>query len=69
MTMTKKNECKECIKLRSLITSMLDKIGDIDAASGEAVYDLCQEVRKKIANGKANRNRQDGTRNPKNSKR
>ena len=47
------SDCKGCAKLRSIISWMIERIREVDATSGEACYDMCQEVQRRIGNVKA----------------
>lgn len=47
------SDCKSCDKLRSIISWMIERIREVDAVSGEACYDMCQEVQRRIGNVKA----------------
>jgi len=48
-----RNECKGCARLSSIISHIIEKIREIDATSGEACYDLCQLVQRRMGDVKA----------------
>jgi hypothetical protein len=49
-------ECTSCQKLKSIVLWLIEKIRDVDAVSGEACYDMCQEAQRRLGNGsKTNR--------------
>lgn len=65
--------CPGCEKLRGILLSSLEKIRDIDAVSGEAIYDLCQDIQRRMKDGGPtnrvrNNSRQKGSNNPKNER-
>ena len=49
-------ECTSCQKLKSIVLWLIEKIRDVDAVSGEACYDMCQEAQRRLGSGsKTNR--------------
>lgn len=65
--------CPECEKLKGILLSSLERIRDIDAVCGESIYDLCQDIQRRMKDGSpANRvrgsSRQKRTDSPKNER-
>lgn len=43
-------ECASCQRLKSIVLWLIEKIRDVDAVSGEACYDMCQEAQRRLGN-------------------
>lgn len=63
---TQKNSCVKCAKLKELVLWLIDKIRDVDAVSGEACYDMCQEAQRRMSDGKAPRRIRNSNRSKRN---